>query len=320
MKNIKIFAFLAIFLLSAAVSSAWATADFSGDGTEESPYKITSVEDLNTLAERVNAGNDFKGKYFKLANDIEFTHTTKWENAATSSENNFTAIGFRDWVDDIQYMFNGVFDGDGKTIRGIRINNSDSYQGLFGLLGAGAKVEKLRLADIVVIGYDFAGSVVGKNSGVISDCIVDSVFIKGYVGLGGLAGFNEGGTLSGNLAIRVTISGDCGYGAIVGVISSGSLSNNFYTACTLNGVANATNVGIADEDSFYHNQQVSYDVTSNNGAVSAFTQSPSTKVYPLQLRKSRFTRTMTRTPITSLAKPASLPLQTKTTSLKILRV
>ena len=263
MKNIKIFAFLAIFLLSAFVS-AWA---WTGSGTETAPYLIKTTDDLNALATEVNAGNDYSGKHFKLANDIEFTHTTKWENAATSSENNFTAIGFRDWVDDIQYMFNGVFDGDGKTIRGIRINNSDSYQGLFGLLGAGAKVEKLRLADIVVIGYDFAGSVVGKNFGVISDCIVDSVFIKGYVGLGGLAGFNEGGTLSGNLAIRVSISGDRGYGAVVG-LNEGGLSNNFYTACTLNGVANATNVGIADEDAFYRDQQVSYDVTSNNGAVS----------------------------------------------------
>ena len=103
MKNIKLFAFLAIFLLSAFVSSAWASADFSGDGTEESPYKITSVEDLNTLAERVNAGNDFKGKYFKLTTDIEYSHTTKWENASSSTEHNFTPIGVWDDYEVIQY-------------------------------------------------------------------------------------------------------------------------------------------------------------------------------------------------------------------------
>ena len=43
MKNIKIFAFLAVFLLSAAVSSAWA---WKGSGTSDAPYQITSAADL----------------------------------------------------------------------------------------------------------------------------------------------------------------------------------------------------------------------------------------------------------------------------------
>ncbi len=142
MKNIKIFAFLAIFLLSAAVSSAWASADFSGDGTEESPYKITSVEDLNTLAERVNAGNDFKDTYFEVIKDITYTYE------GSEQENNYTAIGaFRDGV----HPFNGKFNGNGHTISGIRIYKpNDGNQGLFGYLDEGAEVENVKLADVEI--------------------------------------------------------------------------------------------------------------------------------------------------------------------------
>ncbi len=242
----------------------------NGDGTEESPYKITSVEDLNTLAERVNAGNDFKGKYFKLTTDIEYSHTTKWENASSSTEHNFTPIGIYDDYSGDTYTFNGIFDGDGKTIRGIRINSDEYFfrVGLFGVLGWDAEVKNLRVADAVISAYDVFGTIAGENSGKIRDCIVDSVLFKGVPRMcGGIAGYNQG-TLSGNLVIRVTISTGRGYGAVAGINSSGRLSNNFYTACTFTGVENATNVGIADEKAFYASLQVSYDVTENNGAVS----------------------------------------------------
>ncbi|WP_244263640.1 MBG domain-containing protein [Fibrobacter succinogenes] len=242
----------------------------NGDGTKESPYKITSVEDLNTLAERVNAGNDFKGKYFKLTTDIEYSHKTKWENASSSTEHNFTPIGIYDDYSGYTYTFNGIFDGDGKTIRGIRINSDEYFSrvGLFGFLGGDAEVKNLRVADAVISAYEEVGTIAGHNEGKIRDCIVDSVLFKNVQRMcGGIAGYNQG-TLSGNLVIRVTISTGSGYGAVAGINSSGRLSNNFYTACTFAGVENATNVGTADEKAFYQHQQVSYDVTDDNGAVS----------------------------------------------------
>ena len=281
MKNIKLFAFLAIFLLSAFVSSAWASADFSGDGTEESPYKITSVEDLNTLAALVNAGNDFTDTYFEVVEDIVYDVTQ------TDNGNNYTAIGT--FVDDGVHPFKGKFNGNGHTISGIRIYKpNDIHQGLFGLLDEGAEVENVKLADVEITGgmftggiagvgrsssirnctvkktvklastSSFVGGVVGDNSGTVTGCVSSATLTGPGVNniyFGGIAGHNSG-TVSDNLAINVSVSARELYGAVVGD-NKFKLSNNFYTACTVAGVENATNVGVDGSD-----------VTENNGAVS----------------------------------------------------
>ena len=70
------------------------------------------------------------GKYFELANDITYPHTTAWDDD-TSQEDNFTAIG-----NSSTKHFDGTFDGKGHTVSGIRIYKpADPYQGLFGYLG-----------------------------------------------------------------------------------------------------------------------------------------------------------------------------------------
>ena len=43
---------------------------WEGDGTEISPYKISSAQELKHLADRVNSGYSFLDKHFKLMNDI----------------------------------------------------------------------------------------------------------------------------------------------------------------------------------------------------------------------------------------------------------
>ena len=55
---------------STAVSEKVA-ADFEGKGTAESPYLIEDVDDLKKLAEKVNGGEAYEGKHFKLTANIE---------------------------------------------------------------------------------------------------------------------------------------------------------------------------------------------------------------------------------------------------------
>ena len=120
-----------IALLTMAAQTAWAdlTVQFpiyTGDeGTEAKPYKIKTTDDLDKLAADVNSGTSYEGKYFVLGDDITYTHTTDWNNA-TSEENIFTAIGTG------PRPFRGIFDGQGHTIRGIRICTANFCQGLFG--------------------------------------------------------------------------------------------------------------------------------------------------------------------------------------------
>ena len=210
MKNIKFTAILAILLLSAFVSAAWAQEDqcpdpevghysksdtfYGGCGSEEKPYIIDSPVGLDTLSKRVNSGvSSYEGVYFKLAADIEYSYTSK-------TENNYTAIGTED------NPFKGVFNGDGHTISGIRINKTGAgFQGLFGHLGKNGEVMNVTLADTEIktfTSYD------------------DGVAAPSY-NVGGIVGYNDQGTVSGctvENSVKIISSGDYAesFGGIVG--------------------------------------------------------------------------------------------------------
>ena len=273
------------------------TADVWGiaagaDGSATKPYTITTTIGLDYLAKRVNAGNDYSDKYFKLGADITYTHLAA-DAAGADTENNFTAIG------ENGHSFYGHFDGDGKTISGIRIYKSDGarYQGLFGHIMAPAVVENLTLTDTRITAGYYTGGIVGKNDGgqvinshvtntveilgigeddsnhggivgtnvnydenvgTVSGCISEATLtsVSGSV-YGGIAGLNHG-TLENNFVIGATIPAATDEsGAIVGWNSKGTLKNNYYTACTVAGVENATDVGSNNAD-----------VAANDGALS----------------------------------------------------
>ena len=175
----------------------WSTADFRELTTQT--YEIYTTLDLRHLALMVNSGNNnCSGLTFRQTHDITYTHTTEWDDA-TSTENNYTAIGFYSNGDN-ESRFEGTYDGGGHTISGIRIykggnTNSDSYQGLFGNIDVGSIVRNVNLADTRITGYDSTGGIVGYNSGTITDCTVaanvciHSVITNSY-SHGGIVGTN----------------------------------------------------------------------------------------------------------------------------------
>ena len=175
----------------------WSTADFREITTQT--YEIYTTLDMRHLALMVNSGNNnCSGLTFRQTHDITYTHTTEWDDA-TSTENNYTAIGFYSNGDN-ESRFEGTYDGGGHTISGIRIykggnTNSDSYQGLFGNIDVGSIVRNVNLADTRITGYDSTGGIVGYNSGTITDCTVaanvciHSVITNSY-SHGGIVGTN----------------------------------------------------------------------------------------------------------------------------------
>ena len=67
--------------------------------------------------------------------------------------------------------YNGTFDGNGKTITGLTVNQSEkNYAGLFGCLGSDGKVQNLTLENVHISGVFYVGSVVGTNFGTVSGC------------------------------------------------------------------------------------------------------------------------------------------------------
>ena len=113
-----------------------------GNGTQESPFEISTAEQLYNFSEFVNSGNSLKNKYVELTNDIDM-----------SSIKNFKPIGFE--VNPFQ--FKGIFNGNGYAIKNLEIRRNDyslfdenylKYDiALFGKLGG--KVENLIVEDSV---------------------------------------------------------------------------------------------------------------------------------------------------------------------------
>ena len=208
-----------------AITTDWATVS---EGTESKPYLIYTTEQLDLLAQRVNGGNSYNGKYFKLMNDIAYSHTTDWDDA-TSTENNFTAIGYYKASNDMR-EFSGDFNGDGYTISGIRIykdgsTNGDGYQGLFGFTSKYAKIHDLTLADTRITGHNYVGGIVGNNYSDITNCHVTPTVAIHAVQAdasshGGIVGYGQYGNVyystSGATLTTADASQSSSYGAIVG--------------------------------------------------------------------------------------------------------
>jgi hypothetical protein len=184
-----VFAFVAM-LFAFALPSAISAQTFSGDGTPNNPYLISTVADLVQLATDVNADTDYNGKHFKLANNLNL------DVAPYNSGAGWTPIG------NYSKKFKGNFDGDGKTVSGLFINRSTSDDpGLFGWI-YGGEVKNLGLENVNIKGKDAVGDVAGvvKNSS-LSNCAALNPSVKATgSSVGRVVGSNSGGTLSNNIA------------------------------------------------------------------------------------------------------------------------
>ncbi|MBO7115882.1 MAG: leucine-rich repeat domain-containing protein [Prevotella sp.] len=291
------------------VSAVWTTIPWAGSGdSADDPYIIEYPSQLDLLATNVNDGESYSGKYFVLANDITYTHTTDWN--ANSEENNYTAIGgvFNSSI----HPFNGTFDGKGHTVSGIRIykwgkTDAESYQGLFGYVGNNGTVKNVTVADACISGYEEVGGVVGQieYGGKVENCHATATVALHAVmtktsGFGGIAGITYNATISGcSSAVTLTSKTGCYYfGAIVGCANMGTLRNNLAIGTAIPALKYNTNyeasgaiVGHNGEATLEHNYYSGctvgdatsgigsgyhingsndrHDVTDNDGAVPA---------------------------------------------------
>ena len=244
---------------------------WTGNGTQESPYTITTTEGLDYLASFVNGGGENSSLYFQLGDDITYSATSLWNNAS-STENNFTPIAT------IERPFRGHFDGQNHTISGIRIYQADdNMQGLFAMLESGATVRRVVLANTRITGINYVGGIAGltENNATIEYCTVgeDVAIYAASSGdgcyHGGITGVNSGivqccissvtlysdnssssdyggvvGKLYSTGTIRSCISKNAIIttpniykGAVYGGKSGGTLTNNYYRSCTVGGVS-----------------------------------------------------------------------------------
>lgn len=229
-----------------------------GAGTSSNPYKIKTAADLRYLADKVNSGTDFRGKYFLQTADIVI-NPYEYDSEKFKSGEVWIPIG------DIANPFRGNYDGGNHIISGILITdnfdlpeiNSRKSLGLFGLIGTYTTICNVTLTNSL---YDlsssnqceslagFVGNVEGyvqtnsyTNFSELTNCHIKNSQIKG-TDIKYISGI-VGGTISISNGIIIN---KCSNGAIIyGYGESyigGITSVNFITNKTISNCINYGNI------------------------------------------------------------------------------
>ena len=222
---------------------------WAGEGTQASPYIISSAPQLKELQEDFSASSDaarLKGKYFRQKANISFDKTIANRIAPIR---NFTAH----------------YDGGGYIISGLNISLSGNQSaGLFATLDEGATVKNVIVQNSSFKGYNsapIAGAVLGgarvDNCHVLKDVTVEAeteaggivavmnhgastvsactshASVKGYSGVGGIVGMLTNGNVSNSIALGSSVTGTANVNAVVGYRQNGKIENCYFIAPTL---------------------------------------------------------------------------------------
>lgn len=213
-----------LLTLSLFVLCSWysAMAQFSGSGsgTSSDPYKIYNPDQLSQVRNFLST----PGVCFKLMNNIDLG---EW------IPENYPSQGWQP-IGSNSAPFQGVFDGNGKSITNFSINRSTmNYVGFFGYT-SGATIKNLTISGTSVKGGQYTGSLVGySTSTTISNYTYNGNVTSTTYG-GGVAGYISGGSVS-TLTITSTVTGTNYVGGLFGKAGGQTINN-----ATFNGAVNGT--------------------------------------------------------------------------------
>ena len=134
---------------------------------------ISTLEELKSFRDEVNAGNTFAGKTVELAANIDLM-SEEW-----------TPIG------NDTNKFQGTFDGKGYTVSNLVITGNNSNAGFFGFTESGA-IKNLTIDNASVSGYLNVGVVAGTpyTSTYSNIKLTGVIKVDGYAYVGGMFGKN----------------------------------------------------------------------------------------------------------------------------------
>lgn len=265
-------------------SNGFKTLEYSNENTEvdeyeavtqdsDGIYQIANAGQLYSFAKKVNAGEtSISGK---LTADIDlnpgYTFNSDGTYSGGTSPRAWTPIG------SASKIFSGGFDGNGKTISGIYINNMNNYMGLIGRSSQGV-ISDLTITNSYIMGMTIVAAVCGKSSLTsISNCTVSaSVYITADCAVGGICGESSGvinqcvnyATITGKTLSynNYGVGGICGtsygstftscvnYGTITGLSCTGGICGNTEqnaSSYVTTKIQNCANVGAISASSSY---------------------------------------------------------------------
>ena len=212
---------------------AWAqTKPSCGNGEVDSPYIITTAEELKWFRDEVNHGR--KNICAKIADNVEVIDMSTVCHAADKSQN-LEEVSWEP-IGNTTSKYMGTFDGNNKTITNLYINANQEYSGLFGytfistiknLTFVNANVTNTNSFTGILVGYGYGGTY--QNIMTSTSCEVNGGDVTG-----GIAG-----KLAGNAYNCVNYATVQGKEQVGGLFSSYDSSTSI-TACANYGKVTAS--------------------------------------------------------------------------------
>ena len=171
----------------------WAqTQPSGGDGSSESPFLITTAEELKWYANYVNGESGDNVVHStacaQLVKDIDLS------TVCGEGKGNWTPIAkYGIYKFNGEYHFDGVFDGNGHTISNLYINDKNgSNLGLFGYVNPTTEktsVKNLKMASVQIVGKtDIAAVCASGYNATFENIEVISGSITGFSDIYGISG------------------------------------------------------------------------------------------------------------------------------------
>jgi len=204
----------------------------AGIGTVDNPFQVTTADELAAMAALVNSGDtSYNSKNYMLMNDISLNVSPYNEGAG------WTTIGIS------ADPFLGLFDGNGKTISGLFINQTGTIKGLFGEVQGNAVIKDLSVAGTVTNTATTAswdecvGGIAGRleGSAVIQNCSFSGSVTGVKTTIGGIVGYLNASASMTNCRSDATVSntsnGNNGRlgGLVGGLEGNGTISDSYFT-------------------------------------------------------------------------------------------
>lgn len=196
-------------------------AQFKGNGTADSPYQISSADDLRKLADLINDENTasyYRTKHYTQTADIDL------------GGEEFTPIGTRLVEGSAGGGFSGVYDGKYHKVTGIKVDRAMPYNGLFGWCYGGTIQNVSAYGSIK--GRSPVGGIVGelgtttlssvKNCSFNGDIISTTGSAGGIVGHIWESGYVENSYFNGTLLSQAEKTENANTGGIIGTANIGN--------------------------------------------------------------------------------------------------
>ena len=218
-------------MLMSSVASAVSLIKPSGEGSSSNPYQISTAAHLYWFAGLVN-GKLTDGTAKNTAACAKLTANITVNSGVLKSDgtiNSGNVSGFTAWTP-IGYFnsssdyacYNGTFDGNGKTISGLYLDNKNmSYIGLFGY--SSGTIKNVGVVDSYFKGYVYIGGVCGYNAGTVKLCYSNSYLYGSNIG--GVCGLNFPGAVITNCYSTGIIKGGENVGGVCGANTNASITN-----------------------------------------------------------------------------------------------